>query len=104
MDAIVRGELGDPRVAASLITAVDLSPDFRSARVYLRAMSPEVEHGEPEELVKAMQNASKFLRSLLSKRLNLRQTPELRFLWDDSVDRAERIEELLASPRADDHS
>lgn len=92
--AIVEFEGRDPVVRAAFPTVMDvrLSADARYAKVYVAA-GADVE--DREALQRALDRDRGFYRSLLAERLDLRHTPELRFVLDDTVERAMRLEELL---------
>lgn len=92
--SIVEFEGRDPIVRAAFPTVMDvqLSSDARYAKVYVAA-GADVE--DKEALQQALNHDSGFYRSLLAERLDLRYTPELRFVLDETVERAMRLEELL---------
>lgn len=76
------------------ITEVRASPDLKSARVYVAPLG----HGDREVIAKALNRASGFLRGKLGKAIEMKFTPELRFIADDRFDQASRIDEILARP------
>jgi ribosome-binding factor A len=86
--------LGDPRLEGVLISRVEVTDDLQSARVYVRR-----ELGGDEKAVKgalkALGTAAARLRRIAGAALGLRYMPELRFFYDDSLDKVSRIEELL---------
>jgi len=85
--------LRDPRLAGVVsITTVEVSPDLRHARVYFSVLGGEEERGR---VLAALQGAAGFLRHELASRLTLRHVPELTFKPDISIERGERIMELL---------
>ena len=82
----------DPRIGLVTITGVKMSPDLREARVYWTV------HGDLEQrkhTAKGLEKARGFLRREIGVELKLRVTPELRFTYDEAIDRGERIEQLL---------
>jgi ribosome-binding factor A len=82
----------DPRIGLVTITGVKMSPDLREARVYWTV------HGDPEQRKqtgKGLENARGFLRREIGSQLKLRITPDLRFAYDEAIDRGERIEQLI---------
>jgi ribosome-binding factor A len=87
---LLREEVRDPRVGFVTLTGVDLSPDLKHARVYVTTMAEE-----RESVLAALERAAPFLRRSLARQRNLRFTPQLRFMIDDSVATGFRIEELL---------
>lgn len=96
-DAISK-DLKDPRVGFVTVTAVKTSPDLRHARVYVSVLGDEPARAASMD---GLRSAHGFLQSRLASELTLRRTPTLTFEYDDTVDRAARINELL-SERADD--
>ena len=90
---ILERELQDPRAHFVTVTGVKVSPDLRHARVFISVL------GGAEERKKALQglrSAANFVRRSLGKRLHhLKRIPELVFDYDESIDKALRIEELL---------
>lgn len=85
------GRMEDPRLGGVTITAVKLSPDYQVASVYYRVFN-DVAH---EEVQKGLERAAGMLRHQL-RHLELRRLPSLRFFYDASIERGERIENLLS--------
>lgn len=90
--AMIEGELRDPRIALCTITEVLLSPDGKSARVYLQVAGNERER---QDTVKAVNAARGYIKGQLLERLGVRHVPELTFLLDLSDEYGARIDELL---------
>ncbi|MEY3220971.1 MAG: hypothetical protein RIT27_2328 [Pseudomonadota bacterium] len=74
------------------VSAVKISPDLQQATVYITVLG---NHVDEAETVKQLQNQAGMLRHGLSQRLNLRTTPRLHFLYDESLEYASKINELL---------
>lgn len=93
MASILR-EVKDPRVKDAFVsvTAVDVTPDLKYAKIYYSALM-----GDKKELARGLRAASGFIRSQIAQRLNLRITPELTFILDDSVEHGAHIAKLLNS-------
>jgi ribosome-binding factor A len=89
---IVEQQLNDPRVQLVTFTDVHVTPDLRNARVFYSHMGDDAERAHCAE---ALEHASGMLRRELGRRLPLRFVPKLRFEYDDSSIRAERIATLL---------
>ncbi len=88
---ILRRDVRDPRVAGVTVTAVDVTSDLWLARVYLQIL------GDPEERAEALEGlaaAAPFVRRQLGV-LRLRRIPEVRFMEDETLASAQRIEDLL---------
>jgi ribosome-binding factor A len=96
MALLVRGGVRDPSAADAYVTAVQVSDDLRHARVYVRLLRAETTEAEQRAAVAALSRAAGFLRRELAPALRLKYQPELRFFWDDNVDRAARVETLLS--------
>ena len=97
-EMIVMGEIRDPRIAGITITDVTIDRELAYADVYLSALEGS------ERAVEALQgftSASGYIRRALSDRIELRVFPRLRFHWDPTPERADRIERLLADLRED---
>lgn len=94
LSKIINYEIKDPRITAMVsVTDVQVTNDLKYAKVYLSifAKSPE----EKQTTMKALKSASGFMRSRLSQTINLRQTPELQLLEDNSIDYGMHIDKLL---------
>lgn len=95
---LLHTRVNDPRLEMITVTGVEVTPDTRRADVYVTAL------GDSEARADAMaglQSAAGFLRRELGQRLRLRNTPELVFHWDESLERGERIDLLLDKIRDD---
>jgi len=94
---IVR-EMNDPRVAQVNLTAVDVSPDLTHAKVFITHLGGQE---QATKAVAALNHAAGFLRHALRDRVLLRQVPVLHFVYDESVERGDNIERLLARARSE---
>jgi ribosome-binding factor A len=74
---------------------VKLTNDLRHARVYVRSLLTEVSEADRKNVIAGLGRAAAYIRRELAPRLKLKYHPELKFFWDDNVDRARRVEELL---------
>ncbi len=101
---LIQTELTDPRIGFVTLTRVDLSPDFRNARVDWSRFGPTPkDQPSREEAEQAaldtqagLESASGFLRSALARALPLKRVPELRFHHDTSLEEGARTLELIA--------
>ena len=84
----------DPRVSRHIVTltSVDASPDLRHVNVYVSAM---VSPAERNGVLDGLRSAAGYLRRELGRRVSMKYTPELRFVWDASLDAGARVEQLL---------
>ena len=89
---IIRREVKDPRVGFLSLTDVEVTPDLRSARVFVSVLGTDQERAET---LAALRSASGFIRYHLKPRLRMRQIPDLEFRDDRSMEHAEQIARLL---------
>ncbi|CAA9524864.1 MAG: hypothetical protein AVDCRST_MAG73-419, partial [uncultured Thermomicrobiales bacterium] len=89
---IIRREVSDPRIGFFSITAVEVPPDLRSARVFVSVLGTEEER---KDTLAALRSASKFIKFHLKPRLRMRQIPELEFRDDRSMEHAAKIAGVL---------
>lgn len=89
---LISRELKDPRVGNVTISAVNLSPDMRNARVYF---TPFASSHSAEEVRAGLTHAGGFLRGAASRRLGLRYAPRLQFVFDDNFDKAAHLTDLI---------
>lgn len=85
------GILNDPRLEPVTITGCRLTPDLQLASIYYRVYVG----ANPEDAKKGLEKASGFLRRKLGQELDIRRVPDLRFFYDESIERGARIEKLL---------
>jgi ribosome-binding factor A len=91
LSEVLRRELRDPRVGLVTLTAVDVSPDLSHAKVFYTCLDPA--HAAAAE--EGLRRASGFLRSRIARRIDLYSMPELRFVYDESVERGARLSRLI---------
>ena len=96
LSGLLARELRDPRVGMITITSVDVSPDISHAKVFFTLLEKE----KLEDTVHGLRRAAGFLRTQLAKRIKLYTTPELRFEYDESVERGDRLSRLIDSALA----
>jgi len=90
-DALTQ-DLKDPRVGFVTVTAVETNPDLRHARVFVSVLGDvTVRH----DMIAGLQSAHGYLQRKVAEQLRLKHTPQLDFVEDDTVRRADRIERLL---------
>lgn len=94
LSGLIAREVDDRRAHLASVTAVRLSRDLKQATVYVSSVGQSV---PPDEVEDALNNASKYLRYLLSRNLNLRSTPNLSFKYDDSIRRGMELSSLIDS-------
>ena len=98
VDILRAQEITDPDIAgvSVTLTEVRMSPDLRHATVFVEPLGG----GEQaREVVKALNRHHKFLRGRLGHAIDMKFTPELKFLHDDTFDEAARISAIFADPK-----
>ena len=90
-------EINDPALAGVSVTVAEvrMGPDLRHANVFVEPLGGE----HAEEVVKALNKHSKFVRGHLGRMIDMRFTPDLHFRRDDTFNEAERIARLFDDPR-----
>src|SRR5690242_10666526 len=91
--------LENPRAGMVTVTAVEVSKDLSHAKVYVSSLGGSLPQAE---LVASLQHASGFMRHELGRAMKLRIQPELRFYYDQTEERAARLEALIAKANAPD--
>jgi ribosome-binding factor A len=94
----VAGDLKDPRVGFLTVTDVRTSADLRYARVYVSVLGADggtSEQDERDASLEGLRSANGFLQGRLAAELRLKRTPTLEFIYDDTTDRALRVDELI---------
>lgn len=87
-------EVSDPRLQHITVTDVTIDPELMYAKVYINALGDETRQ---DEVMAALKRAKGFLRREVAKRVRLRSAPDLIFHWDETLERAERMNRLLSS-------
>lgn len=108
---LIQTEVDDPRIGMVSITGVEVSRDLAYAKVFVTVMNSltddsevnestlkepgDLDRKEVEDNIKALNQASGYLRTLLAKRLQLRSVPKLKFFYDSSLERGQRLSSLI---------
>jgi ribosome-binding factor A len=98
LSGAITSELKDPRVGFVTVTSVDTTPDLRQARVYVSVLGTE---SERRRSLDGLRSAHGYLQRRVADELHLKHTPTLDFAYDDTADRAERIDALLQREAGD---
>ncbi len=85
-------EIRDPRVRGVTITAAKVTKDLKLARIYFNLLGGG---DERERVLTGLRSAAGFIRSRVGKELKLKFVPAIEFIYDDTADQAQRIDELL---------
>jgi ribosome-binding factor A len=89
---ILASEVADPAVGLVTVSRVKVTPDLSLARIYWTTMSDPAERKKTQ---KALARAAGYVRHLLSTRMTLRRSPEVVFIFDQSVAAQDRVEQIL---------
>ena len=98
LSILISNELEDPNLSLLTVTNVMVSRDLRNARVYVHHEDKEVPR---KAVLRRLQKATPFIRRQLAQRTALRIVPDVIFFYDDSPERAARVDELLQRIRAE---
>lgn len=95
LSTLITMEVKDPRIAPmTSVTACEVAPDLKTAKVFISVLGDKE---AKDNTLKGLKSASPFLRTSLAKSLNLRNTPELKFFIDDSIEYGVRMTNLINS-------
>jgi ribosome-binding factor A len=95
-DIFLRGETNDPELEklTPSIVEVQLSPDLKIATAYVRTLIM----GQEVQLLEALKRNRKYIRMLMTPKLQMKYTPDIRFRIDTALDYAGKIDEILRKP------
>lgn len=89
---IINYELKNPKVQGIIsVTRVKVTPDLRYAKIYISTLDEK----SVKKVLEGLEESKGYIRSEIAKRVNLRITPDLNFVYDDSEANGERIDEIL---------
>jgi ribosome-binding factor A len=88
---ILQNEVKDQNIKFVTVTDCEITSDLSFAKVYVTVFDKEKE----KETMKALEGAKSFIRGQLSQRVEIRHTPELRFIFDKSIEYGNKIEKLI---------
>jgi ribosome-binding factor A len=97
--SLLARDVHDPGIGFVTLTRVHVSPDLQLARVMYTTLGDQKAQAA---CARALERAAPFLRRQLGSRLRLRRSPEIRFIYDDSVAGQDRIERILNELHASD--
>lgn len=89
---LIRMEVKDPRVGFITLTDVEITPDYAHAKVFFTSMTGSE---SVPEILQGLRRASGFLRRELGRRVRIHTTPELHFVYDNSVEEGTRMSRLI---------
>jgi len=92
LSALVAREVRDPRVGNITLTSVSVAPDLSTARIWF---VPFGDKHTPAEVSEGLARAAGFLRGELGRALQLRHAPKLEFIYDEQIERADKLTRLI---------
>ena len=93
LSSILRSEIKDPRIGTmTSVTGAQVAPDLKTCRVYISVLGDE---RVKEETILGLKSAEGYIRRMLARNLNLRNTPELTFVLDQSIEYGVHMSKLI---------
>lgn len=90
---IIRGEIKDPRInPMTSVVEVEVAPDLKSAKAYISVLGDEQSQ---KDTLAGLKSAEGYIRRALAKSINLRNTPEIRFIMDQSIEYGVHMSKLI---------
>lgn len=90
---IIRGEIKDPRInSLTSVVAVEVAPDLKTCKAYISVLGDEESQAKT---LAGLKSAEGFIRSKLAKTVNLRNTPEIRFVLDQSIEYGVKMSKMI---------
>ena len=101
LSAIIQREVKDPRIDSLVsIVAVDTTGDLKECKVYISVLGDDEKRSQTME---GLRSSGGFIRRELARRLNLRNTPNLHFIMDDSIQRGIEMSKLIQEVRLEEN-
>ena len=93
LSSIIRGEIKDPRIhPMTSVMAVEVAPDLKTCKAYISVLGNQE---AKEATIRGLNSAEGYIRRQLARNLNLRNTPEIRFILDDSIEYGVNMSKLI---------
>lgn len=93
LSTIIRSGLKDPRIhPMASVVAVEVTPDLKFCKAYISVLGDEA---AGKDTIEGLKNASSFIRGQLAKSINLRNTPEIKFILDQSIEYGVNMSRLI---------
>ena len=93
LSSIIRGEIKDPRIhPMTSVMAVDVAPDLKTCKAYISVLGNQ---DAKEATIRGLNSAEGYIRRQLARNLNLRNTPEIRFILDESIEYGVNMSKLI---------
>jgi len=90
---LIQNELKDPRVGFITVTDVEVTGDLQEATIYISILGNE---SQKQDSFEGLKKAEGFIRREVGKRIRLRHTPEISFVFDGSIEYGNKIEKILS--------
>ena len=99
---IIRGEIKDPRInPLTSVVSVEVAPDLKTCKAYISVLGDEKSQ---QDTIAGLKSAEGYIRRMLAQNINLRNTPEIRFILDQSIEYGVNMSKLIDDvnhPRSD---
>lgn len=93
LSMIIRGEIKDPRISSmTSVVSVEVAPDLKTCKAYISVLGDEEAQ---KSTLEGLNSASSFIRKELARRVNLRNTPEIKFFIDQSIEYGVKMSKLI---------
>ena len=93
LSSIIRGEIKDPRIhLMTSVMAVEVAPDLKTCKAYISVLGNQE---AKEATIRGLNSAEGYIRRQLARNLNLRNTPEIRFILDESIEYGVNMSKLI---------
>ena len=93
LSTILRGGIKDPRVAPmTSVVAVEVAPDLKTCKAYISVLGDEKAQADTME---GLRSSAGYIRKLLASNINLRNTPEIQFILDQSIEYGVRMSKMI---------
>ncbi|MEE1114275.1 MAG: 30S ribosome-binding factor RbfA [Eubacterium sp.] len=100
LSTIIRSDVKDPRIAVmTSVTSAVVAPDLKTCRVYISVLGDDKAKADT---MAGLKSSEGYIRHMLAQRLNLRNTPELSFRLDESIEYGVRMSKLIDDVREQD--
>ncbi len=96
---LLNKKIQDPRIEMATISGVKMSPDLRVAKVYVTIFG---DRDKIDQVLEGFQKSKGFIKKRIAPKLGLKYMPDLRFFYDDTFDRAARMDALIESVKPED--
>ncbi len=91
-EMVIKGEIKDPRVSPVFITGVKVSDNLSAAEIFFTVMKDETCR---EEALHGLESAKGFIRGRLARRLRMKRIPDIKFSYDEALERGYRVDDIL---------